>query len=396
MSPTLLTLFATIIAYAVSANSVAPLISTLAGRLNVPAAFFGIFIVVQAISFAAASFLGGFVKARLRLNNYHLMAGGLGLITLALLVAPAVLRSAAAIAVWIVPLGLAGASVETFASVEISVLSPPASSKNLNISQAFYSAGAFAATQIVFLGLGAGLDWQGIFIVFGTFTLAIGLLFVLRSRARFRRPGQEEDGETLAASDPAPTASVGSARVFSSLLSLMIAYVILESIAASWLAYIFEVTYRLTARDAALALAAFWAGVTLGRFAIVLLPDRWTLWPALLACSAALLVLAGLLAGWGSLHARFALVFLLGLAAGPIWPTIVMTTAVSCRSEHRTAAVVGVGALGFALGPLLGSLLVRLRLTSYYFLVLAGTAAAILAICLASYTMYRRAAARGA
>ncbi len=384
MTATLLALFVTITAFAVSANAVAPLISTLAGRLGIPASAFGLFIALQYVAFAAASFLGGFLKARLRWTNYHLMAVGLGLITLALLLAPAVLRSTVAVIAWIIPLGLAGGAVETFASVEISALSPHGGSKNLNVSQAFYSIGAFAAPQIVFLALGAGLGWEGTFIVFGAFALGIGLFFVLHSRGKFR-PGGREAGPHAAA-----TATGRRGGVFGSLLVLMFVYVILESLTAAWLSYVFEITYRLTARDAALALATFWVAVTLGRFAVVLLPDRWTLWPALLACSAALLVLAVFLSAFGPLAARFALVFLLGVAAGPMWPVIVMTTAVSCRSERLTAAVIGAGALGSAVGPSLGSLLLRFGLAPRYFLVMAAAAAGVLAFCLLGYAVHRR------
>lgn len=387
MSATLIGLFVVLTAFAVSANSVAPLISTLAGRLGIPASAFGLFIALQNVSFAAAALIGSLLKAKLRWTNYHLMAAGLALITLELLLAPVALRSTVAVIAWIIPLGLAGGSVETFCSVEISALSTGGSSKNLNISQAFYSIGAFAAPQIVFLTLGAGLGWKDTFLVFAGLVLAISLFFALRSRGKFRLGARE-------AGPRAPDA--GTARgggVFYSLLFLMFVYVMLENLIAAWLSYVFEETYRLTAGDAALALAAFWVAVTLSRLAVVLLPDRWTLWPALLACSVALFIMAALLWAAGPLAARFALVFLLGVAAGPIWPVIVMTTAVYCRSERLTAAVIGFGALGSAVGPSLGSLLPRFGLVPRYFLVLAAVAAVVLGVCLLGYGIQRRAAA---
>lgn len=386
MSATLVNLFVVLTAFAISANSVAPLISTLAGRLGIPASAFGLFIALQNLAFAASSLIGGLLKERLRWTNYHLMAAGLALISLALLLAPAALRSAVAVIAWIIPLGMAGGSVETFCSVEISELSSRGGSKNLNISQAFYSIGAFAAPQIVFLTLGAGLGWKGTFLVFGALVLGISLYFVLRSRREFRS----------GAGSVEPRAGSGDedqgGGVFYSLLFLMFVYVLLENLTAAWLSYVFEVTYRLTARDAALALAAFWAAMILSRFGVVLLPDRWTLWPALLACSASLFLASCLLWAAGPLAARFALVSLLGFAAGPIWPVVVMTTAVSCRSQRRTAAVIGFGALGSAIGPSLGSLLLRFGLLPRYFLVLAAVAAMVLGVCLLGYRIHRRAA----
>ena len=71
----------------------------------------------------------------------------------------------------------------------------------------------------------------------------------------------------------------------------------------------------------AVALMLFWAGMILGRFSITLLPVRWTL-----------------------------------------WPVIVMATSDTCRCERRTSMVIGIGAIGFATGPLLGALVLALGL----------------------------------
>jgi hypothetical protein len=50
-----------------------------------------------------------------------------------------------------------------------------------------------------------------------------------------------------------------------------------------------------------------------------------------------------------------------------MWPVIVMTTSVTCRSDRRTSAVIGLGAIGFASGPLVGSLLLKARLEAHFF-----------------------------
>ena len=77
MSVVLFSLFFTLSAFAISANAVPPLISTLAGGFGIGAADFGFFITLQFVSFSAASFAGGWVKERLRLSNYHLVTAGL-------------------------------------------------------------------------------------------------------------------------------------------------------------------------------------------------------------------------------------------------------------------------------------------------------------------------------
>jgi fucose permease len=72
LSVTLFSLFFTLSAFAISANAVPPLISTLASRFGVGASNFGFFITLQFVSFSLASFVGGWVKERLRLTNWHL------------------------------------------------------------------------------------------------------------------------------------------------------------------------------------------------------------------------------------------------------------------------------------------------------------------------------------
>ncbi|MBE3132205.1 MAG: hypothetical protein IMZ55_01930, partial [Acidobacteria bacterium] len=94
---TLLSLFITLTAFAVSANAVAPLISTLSGSMGVPASSFGFFIALQFAAFSVASFVGGAFKERLRLSNYHLVSAGLLIISAAFFVGAVGLRSTAAL-----------------------------------------------------------------------------------------------------------------------------------------------------------------------------------------------------------------------------------------------------------------------------------------------------------
>jgi fucose permease len=375
MSVALFSLFFTLSAFAISANAVPPLISTLAGGFGISASDFGFFITLQFISFSAASFAGGWVKQRLRLSNHHLVTAGLVIITAAFFAGTVLLRSAWSLVLWVVPLGLAGGAVETFSSIQISALSDPGSSKNLCLSQVFYSLGAFAAPQLVYLCFGAGLGWRATFLLFGLFSAAVGLFFVQASARSggFRPPAVE-----------GPGAGQGRrhTRVFVFLLLLMLIYVTLESLSAAWLSYVFETRYQLSAREAAVALMLFWAGMLLGRLAPVFLPARWTLWPTLLAASLAIVAAALLLALAEPRAVRFAGVLLLGAASGPMWPVIVMTTSVACRSERRTSAVIGMGALGFASGPLLGTLLLKAGLEARFFTALLALGALVLGLCL--------------
>jgi fucose permease len=383
MSVMLFSLFFTLSAFAISANAVPPLISTLAAGFGIGASNFGFFMALQFGSFALASFAGGFVKERLRLGNHHIVTAGLIIIIAAFFAGTVLLRSALSLVLWIIPLGLAGGSVETFSSIEISALSAPGSSKNMCLSQAFYSAGAFAAPQLVYLCFGAGLGWKATFLLFGLFSAAVSLFFVSVSarQGRFRPQPQ--------AAGPRAQEARRNTRVFAFLLVLMMVYVSLESLSAAWLSYIFEARYQLSARQAAVALMLFWTGMFLGRFCVVFLPTRWTLWPTLLASSLAITASALLLALADALAARYAGALLLGVFCGPMWPVIVMTTNVACGSERRTSTVIGMGAIGFGSGPLLGSLLLRAGQASRFFALQLVLGVLVLVLCLLAAASFR-------
>jgi fucose permease len=367
---------------------VAPLISTLSASIGVPAASFGYIITLQFAAFALASFLGGAVKERLRLSNSHLVSVGLLIISVAFFLGAFVLRSAVALILWVIPLGLAGGFVETFSSVQISRLSRAGSSKNLCLSQVFYTIGALAAPQIVYIIFGAGLNWRSAFVIFGLFTTSVCAFFLLFNlrRGGYRQPDA-----------PAGTAPAVPARgsIFPLLVLLMLSVVLLESFSASWLAYIFELRYSLTARDASLILVLFWAGMMTGRLLILLLPARLTLWPALIVSALALLAAAVCLAAVHSLHARYVFVALLGIFLGPLWPVIVMTSSSTFASEKSTSTLIGIGALGFGSGPLLGPLVLGLHWTAHFFLVHLALAALIVVFCLTTWRAHARVVASG-
>ena len=122
-----------------------------------------------------------------------------------------------------------------------------------------------------------------------------------------------------------------------------------------------------------------------GRLLILLLPARWTLWPALVLSTVALLAAAGCLAAVESLRAHYIFIALLGVFLGPLWPVIVMTSSTTFSSEKSTSTLIGIGAVGYACGPLLGPLVLGLHWTADIFLVHLALAALIALFCLASW-----------
>lgn len=344
-----------------SSNAVAPLISTLSAGLGVPPSRFGWLLTLQYAVFALTSFGGGALKERLRLSNAHMITAGLAVISAAFFAGMALLRSPLALFLWVVPLGIAGSAVETFSSIQISSLGSQGSSKTISVSQGFYCVGAFAAPYLVYLVLGAGLTWRTAFLVIGCFSTAVLAFFL----AFHLRRG------SFAARGPVPAHPREAVRsrgaVFAAILLLMLAETLLESFTASWTAYAFEVRDGMSARDASLALMLFWVGMAGSRFAILALPARWTVRPAMAASAAGVLGASVCLVLVPWLPARLALVCLLGLLLGPLWPAVVVTATSAFRSDALTSAVIGMGAAGYALGPLLGSLVLRLGLVRQFF-----------------------------
>lgn len=383
----LLSLFVTLTAYAISGNAVAPLISTLAGDLGIAIPRFGLLIMLQFVAFAAASFAGGALKERLGLSNSPMVAAGLAILTVSFFAGALALRSGTSLIAWIIPLGLAGGSVETFASLEVSRLSRDGSSRNLCLSQAFYSIGAFIAPQAVYLVFRAGLGWRPVLVVFGLFSAAI-LAFFLTSTVR--RGGFAPVGQ---AGGAAPLAARAAGPAFVLLLLLILPVVVMESISASWLAYVFETHDGLGPKEAALVLALFWAAMTAGRFAILLVPARLSLWPTLAVSALGVLAVSTGLAAAQGLALRIALVALLGLFIAPLWPVIVMTTSAAFGSDRLTSALIGTGALGFAAGPAVGALIMRLGWARRFFLVHTGLGLLMVALCFAAWRIATRAQA---
>jgi fucose permease len=124
---------------------------------------------------------------------------------------------------------------------------------------------------------------------------------------------------------------------------------------------------------------------------MVVLPARLTLWPSLLAGTGGMIVGSGLLAvGWSSASATWA-VLIYGIAAGPVWPIIVMLSQCLRQSAQFTSAVIGIGALGAAAGPLAGSQILRHLGIGWLFPVLMLGCGALFALALvAKVTIWRR------
>ena len=369
--------FLTLTAFAISANAIPPLVTTLAHQTATPYAQFGYLFMLQYLCFTLASLCGG-RATRAGISSRKLVI--IGLLGLAALFAlGACLSRFIWFALWILPVGFFGGLIETFATVIIAGHKKSNSSKLLNLSQVFYCLGAILAPQLIAILLGYQISWRVIFILLSLSIFLIGLFFILLSR-NSKIPDTKIPTIIADSLNSKPPVSLWSDTSFYLLAAVLFLYVIIEMSSVCWMAAYFEKRFELTASSAAWRLAMFWLGVIIGRLLILTLPDAWTFWPALIVGAIGMIAAnAGLTFITSPLTATV-IVVLYGIAAGPIWPVIVMISQKIRHCPQFTSAVIGFGAAGAGIGPLLGSPIIKYFGLNLFFPLLTGGSIVLLAV----------------
>lgn len=379
----LLAVLLTLTAFAISANVVPPLITTIANQLKVPFENFGYIFMLQYISFALACWFGGWLKNRFHLSNRSLVIAGVFGVSL-LLIAGNFLPTFIWSVIWVIPLGFAGGLTETFSTIMITQFQKGDSSKLINLSQVFYCAGAIFAPHLVALLLARGIPWGWNFLILGSVVLLIAIIFTLATR-HLSHP----DEHTSLSHSPSVKNSLQPKlhhdHMFYLLAVALCLYVAIESAAACYLPAFFEEKFNIPPSSAAWRLSIFWTGLIIGRSLILALPAKWTLWPAVFVGTLTMMLGNILLSfNWPSAWATF-FVLLLGLSAGPVWPVAVMISQRVRNSAAFTAGVIGAGALGAAIGPLLGSLIFKYLGLNLFFPLLAIAGALLFSLMLIAW-----------
>ncbi len=354
----LLVIFLSLMGFAFSANTIPPLATTIAKDISCRYEAFGYIFTIQFLAFALASLLGGWVTGRFGLSNKFLVTCGIFTLS-ATLLAGSLIPSIGWFIVWAVPLGLAGGLVETFSAILVTRFGKNHSSKLMNLSQIFFCLGAIAAPQIIAIMLGAGLSWKIAFISFGILIAVIGAAFSI-----FMRGINEPAIEIASAEISSPPQSIRFTPIYRDtffyvLSAAIFFYVCIECSIVCWIAAYFEKFMGITASSSAWRLGIYWTGIILGRSLMLVLPGKWTIWPALIICST--LMIAGailMIPHWNPITATI-FIGLAGLAAGPIWPIIITVSQKERLSSQFTSGVIAVGAIGAATGPFISSLIIK-------------------------------------
>ena len=398
----------TLTAYAVSGSALPPLATTIAAEIGIDYQAFGYIFMTQFLCFALASLGGGYLVHRFDISERSLVLTGV-IATAILLTTGTFLPSYLWFLLWIIPLGCSGGLIETFGSILIAREEKGNSSRLLNLSQVFYCLGAIMAPQLVAVLLGQSISWRVVMLILGLLVAVIALVFAVLSRNIPRppavavQPGNSETPSSQPCESALPTTASSTLpaerihpdwwkdRLFWLLALALLLYVVVEVATASWASAFFEKRFGLTASQAAWRLSLFWTGVISGRSLMLILPGRWTVWPAVIVGSAAMLAGNVALSFCKTQTTATVLIVAQGIAAGPLWPVIVMITQKARESRPFTAGVIAAGAIGAAAGPVVGSWIVTsLGWAGFFPCMFVGAAALFMAV-LAAWRLERRA-----
>ena len=341
-----------LIAFATSAGLLPPLITTIADELVVNYASFGYIIMFQFFSFFVAVIIGGWICERHNVNSRIFILVGLLIVGLTLLVGSTLTR-VAWFAVWAIPLGFGQGLVEAFASISVAHNEKPKSSKLQNLAQVFKCIGVISASPIVAVLLYLGISWQNTFILFGLFILSILCVFFFLTR--------QVTEDTVYSAQKANTLSTPLRKdsLLFLLAGVLLIYVTCETVIACWVSVYFEKRLSIPVHSAALRLSIYWIGVVVGRLAIVFVPRRFTVWPAMF--TGILIIFAGAVLASATLSPLWAtvFVFLSGVGSGPLWPITVAICHSARQRPKFTSYVIAAGAFGVVVGSGLGSVIFR-------------------------------------
>jgi len=243
--------------------------------------------------------------------------------------------------------GLGGGAIEASLNTHVAAHH---GARALNWLHACWGIGTASAPLLLSSLLATGRPWQLGYRSVGAFQVAAAACFAASVPLWPRAAGAQPDGApqpaSLAGTLRHPPAWIGIAAFF--------LYTGLEISAGAWVYSLFT-EQRGMARDAAGRwVSGYWACLTLGRLLFGWIAGRAPVDGLLRACTAAtVLGAAGVALGGRGAAAGLGLA-LLGLACGPIYPSLIASTRDRVGEPHAANAVgfqVAAGALGVSLLP---------------------------------------------
>ena len=289
--------------------------------------------------YVIASFASGWLMSRMRVGT--LLAASC-LLTGVSLLSYAVAPSWS----WMVASGLlagfgAGAidaGINTFAANYFST-------RVVNLLHAFFGVGAASGPIIMTSVLAAGEPWQRGYVIVGIAQLVLALCFAL-TRHRWPDAMPHEERQVTGMATLASTLQLRAAQISAAIFVL---YTGIESAAGVWIYSLLADGRGMAAAQAAVAVSAFWGGLTGARVLFGIVAIKGSIDRVLALCMLGMLLgVLLLLADW-HLPADIVGTALLGFASGPVFPLLIATTPRRLGAAH-TANAVGMQIASAAIG----------------------------------------------
>ncbi len=336
-----------LVVYAISVHTLPPLVTWFSTQFSLAPQLFGIVFLLQSGIFTLfAMGIGNLHKRRsLPLIRIALIALFLASTTLFFV---GFTPSFSLLIVMMMVIGGCGGLVE---SVGTTLLSEGSNSqKLLHLSQTFFAIGAFSAPLIVGLFMKAGLGVPQIGMAVGGFALAIAIMVLILVTDRSKT-------KAVVTEEPIVNSKTGNNRGFFWFFLTMVTYVLMENSLANWLPVFLEKSFNFEAANASLTLTCFWAGLAVTRLFFVLMKSYSTK-KSILGYTFFILVATILfvfLRPTSPTWLVMGVVTLIGLGCGPVWVLIIENCREVFSDSHLVMYLVGGGALGGLIGPILTS-----------------------------------------
>jgi len=223
--------------------------------------------------------------------------------------------------------------------------------RRINLLHASFVVGAALSPLLVTAFVQTGLGWRWPYVVIAALQVALGLLFLL-THARWTAPVA-----ALPADDsPSATRPIAARRADVTIGIVAVAVQTgIESAVALWAFTFLTLGQGVDPVAAGLLASGYWMVMFAGRVVLGSLAERVGAWPVL-GGAAAGLIGAGLLVWLGGPVGAMAGVLLFGLAAAPVYPLLILTTAARTSATGADAVVgyqAGASSVGAAVFPLL-------------------------------------------
>lgn len=239
--------------------------------------------------------------------------------------------------------GAIDAAINTHAAIQYSA-------RVVNVLHAFYGVGAAAGPALMTAMLASGHQWRDGYRIIVAVEFVLAIVFL--ATRRFWPPA------THVHEDHRPARLVDTLKVGKVQLSLLIflIYTGCEAAAGAWIFSLLYESRDLATAAAGTAVTLYWVGLFASRLGYAFLPKEVRPTVVIGACIVAALGSAIALA----LHLHPVVdtvaIFLLGFAAGPIFPSLIATTPARVGPQHTTNAVglqISMASIGLAALPAL-------------------------------------------